>query len=484
MADAGRAGLSAGGESQAMELRLYNTLSGQVEPLLPAEPPELRMYVCGPTVYSRGHVGNFRTFLASDVLRRTLRYKGIPVHEVMNLTDVDDRIIQLAGERGSDLESFTAEHIRTFQDDLETLRIERPERMPRATEHIPEMIALVERLQQAGRTYEVDGSVYFRISSLPGYGRLSRLDVAGMQSGARVDTDKYEKEDARDFVLWKVKDDEPEWARWEAPFGAGRPGWHLECSAMSMKYLGESFDLHCGGVDLIFPHHENEIAQSTGATGKVFARHWMHVEHLLVENETMSKSKGNVFTVPEIVERGHPPAAVRYLLCQAHYRKKLNFTFEGLRQAEAALERIHSFATRLGEVEAAGEAGAAAQEIAARADAAFDAALCDDLNTPEALAAVHGLVSEGNALLAEGRATRGDAERMREQLERMDGVFAVLFPEAGEDVLTPEEQALFDGRQEARRQRDFARADELRGRLEAVGILLEDTPRGTRWRRR
>jgi cysteinyl-tRNA synthetase len=467
-----------------MELRLYNTLSGQVEPLFPAEPPELRMYVCGLTVYSRGHVGNFRTFLATDLLRRTLRYKGVPVHEVMNLTDVDDRIIQLASERGGDLESFTAEHVRSFEEDLATLRIEPPERVPRATEHIPEMIALVERLQKAGRTYEVDGSIYFRIASLPEYGRLSRLDVTGIQSGARVDTDKYEKEDARDFVLWKVKGDEPEWARWEAPFGSGRPGWHLECSAMSMKYLGESFDLHCGGVDLIFPHHENEIAQSTGATGRIFARHWMHVEHLLIENETMSKSRGNVYTIPEIVGRGHPPASIRYLLCQAHYRKKLNFTFEGLRQSEAALERIHSFATRLDEVEAAGEASPAAREIAERADAAFDAALCDDLNTPEALAAVHGLVSEGNALMAEGRATRGDAGVLREQLRRMDGVFAMLFPDAVEDALTPEEQTLYDERQEARRQRDFARADALRQRLEEAGILLEDTPKGTRWRRR
>jgi cysteinyl-tRNA synthetase len=465
------------------ELRLFNTLSGQVEALAPQAPPEVGIYACGPTVYNRAHVGNFRSFLATDVLRRTLRRFGYRVREVMNVTDVDDRIIQKAQEAGKDLRSFTAEYIRAFEEDMATLRLERPEEMPRATEHIPEMIALIERLRARGHTYDADGSVYFRIATFPEYGRLARLDVAGIKAGARVDTDKYDKENARDFVLWKCKSDEPEWAQWDAPFGRGRPGWHIECSAMSMKYLGETFDLHAGGEDLIFPHHENEVAQSRCGTGKAFARHWMHVKHLLVDNETMSKSKGNFFTIPDLVERGHSPEAIRYLLAGAHYRKPLNFGFEGLAHAKAALERVHSLVARLGEVAAEGEAGPAA---AACADArrAFAEALADDLNTPEALAAVHGLVGRANGLLAEGVLTRAGASAVRAELEAMDGVFGTLVPASAGDGLSPDEQALFDERQEARRRREFARADSARARLEALGVVLEDTPKGTRWRRK
>ena len=465
------------------ELRLFNTLSGQVEALAPLAPPEVGLYACGPTVYNRAHVGNFRSFLATDVLRRTLRHFGYRVREVMNLTDVDDRIIQKAQEAGQDLRSFTAEYIRAFEEDMATLRLERPEEMPRATEHIPEMIALIERLRARGHTYDADGSVYFRIATFPEYGRLARLDVAGIKAGARVDTDKYDKENARDFVLWKFKSDEPEWAQWDAPFGRGRPGWHIECSAMSMKYLGETFDLHAGGEDLIFPHHENEVAQSRCGTGQPFARHWMHVKHLLVDNETMSKSKGNFFTIPDLVEKGHSPEAIRYLLAGAHYRKPLNFGFEGLAHAKAALERVHSLVARLGEVAAEGEAGPAA---AACADArrAFDEALADDLNTPEALAAVHGLVGRANGLLAEGALTRAGASAVRAEIETMDAVFGTLVPASAGDRLSPEEQALFDERQEARRRREFARADGARARLEALGVVLEDTPKGTRWRRK
>ena len=466
-----------------MTLSLYNTLTGQVEPVLPAEPPRLRMYVCGLTVYGRGHIGNYRTFVATDLLRRTLKYKGFQVQEVMNITDVDDRIIRLAKEAGASLEPFTAPHIESMGEDMDALLMERPEVMPRATAHIPEMVELVEHLGARGHTYVSEGSVYFRIASFPEYGRLSRLDVAGIQAGARVDTDKYEKENARDFVLWKAKEDDPEWAQWDAPFGRGRPGWHLECSAMSMKYLGETFDLHCGGVDLIFPHHENEIAQSTCGTGKPFVRHWMHVEHLMVEGETMSKSKGNYFTIPDLTARGHRPEAIRYLLLQGHYRKSLNFTFEGLAHAAASLARIHGFATRLGEAEAKGPAGAAVEAVATKARADFDMALSDDLNTPEALAAVHYLVNEGNTLLAEGTLTQAGAQALRSVLEEMNSVFAVLLPEE-EDQLNPEEQALFDARQEARKRRDFAAADEARKKLEELGIVLEDTSRGTRWRRK
>jgi cysteinyl-tRNA synthetase len=400
----------------------------------------------------------------------------------MNLTDVEDRIIRFAVDAGQDLQSFTAPHVRAFEEDMASLRMERPEVMPKATEHVAEMVDLVQRLTVRGHTYTADGSVYFRIASFPEYGRLSRLDPAGIKAGARVDSDRYEKENARDFALWKAKTDEPEWAQWDAPFGRGRPGWHIECSAMSMKYLGETFDLHCGGVDLVFPHHENEIAQSTGGTGKPFVRTWAHSQHLLIENETMSKSKGNVFTVPQILERGHRAEAIRYLLSSAHYRSLMNFTWEGLEQAAAALQRIHGLVRRLGEVNGAGPVGDAVEAAASRALAAFDAALGDDLNTPEALAAVHMLVGEGNVLLGAGAVTAAGAARLLEAMAAMDSVIGVLLP-ADEERLSSDEQALFDQRQDARRRRDFAAADEARARLEALGVLLEDGPQGTRWRR-
>jgi cysteinyl-tRNA synthetase len=464
------------------ELRLFNTLTQATEPFRPERPPEVHMYVCGLTVYARGHVGNFRSFVATDVLRRTLGYLGYRVVEVMNITDVDDRIIAQAQAAGRDLQSFTAPFVEAFFEDMARLRLERPEHVPRATGHVPEMIDLIARLQARGHTYVAEGSVYFRIGSFPAYGRLSRLDTAGIKDGARVDTDKYDKENARDFVLWKAKAEEPAWAQWDAPFGRGRPGWHIECSAMSMKYLGETLDLHCGGEDLVFPHHENEIAQSECGTGRPFARHWMHVKHLLIENETMSKSKGNVFTIQDLVERGHSPEAVRYLLCASHYKSPLNFTFEALGGAKAALERVRGLVQRLGECEREGPPGPAAAAVA-DARGAFEAALCDDLNTPEALAAVHGLVNRANALLAEGALTGEGAREIAQQLGSMDRVFGVLLP-AGADALSPAEQALYDERQEARKARDFTRADAARSRLEALGVVLEDTAKGTRWRRK
>jgi cysteinyl-tRNA synthetase len=466
-----------------MSLLLYNTLSGRVEPFTPLTSGRARLYACGLTVYSRGHVGNYRTFVAVDLLRRTLRYKGYHVTHVMNITDVDDRIIGLAAEEGLDLAAFTAPHVQSFREDMATLRLEMPEVVPRATEHVPEMVSLISSLVARGHTYEADGSVYFRIASFPEYGRLSRLDMAGIKSGARVDTDKYEKENARDFALWKAKANEPEWAQWDAPFGRGRPGWHIECSAMSMKYLGNTFDLHAGGVDLIFPHHENEIAQSVCGTGEPFVRHWFHVNHLLLEGETMSKSKGNVFTLPELLEKGYRPDAIRYLLLSAHYRGQLNFTWDGLAQAASALQRVHGLLQRLGEVDRDGPAGDAVGEAVRRAREAFDRALEGDLNTPEALAAVHVMVGEANALLQGGALTRAGAQALRAQIESMDAVLGVLVPWGAEDRLSPEEQALFDERQAARRNRDFKRADEARKKLEAMGVILEDTPKGTRWRR-
>ena len=464
-------------------LRLHNTLTGSVEPFTPANPTEVGMYVCGLTVYSRGHVGNYRTFAATDLLRRTLKLAGYGVKEVMNITDVDDRIIDLAAKAGQDIDAFTASHIATFEEDCATLRMEAAEIVPRATAHIPEMTDVIAKLIETGHTYTADGSVYFRIATFPTYGRLSRLDVSGIKAGARVDTDKYDKDDARDFVLWKFKADEPTWAQWDAPFGRGRPGWHIECSAMAMKYLGETFDIHCGGIDLIFPHHENEIAQSEAATGKTFVRHWFHSHHLLIEGETMSKSKGNVFTIPELLEKGHKADAIRYQLLSSHYRSTLNFTFEGLKQAQTALDRIHGFVVRLGEVDREGPIAPSIEQTAARARKAFDDALADDLNTPRALAAVHDFVTESNALLAGTDVTVAGASRLRDEIARMDQVFAVFLPHS-EDSLSADEQALYDERQDARKGRDFARADAARAALDARGIVLEDSAKGTRWRRR
>ncbi len=464
-------------------LQLYNTLSGKLETFTPNDPKNVGMYVCGLTVYSRGHVGNYRTFVATDLLRRTLALFGYGVKQVMNITDVDDRIIDLAAKAGQNIDEFTRAHIASFEEDRTTLRIEPAEVVPRATAHIPEMIAIIERLIERGHTYAADGSVYFKIGTFPGYGRLSRLDVSGIKAGARVDTDKYDKEDARDFVLWKLKADEPAWAQWDAAFGKGRPGWHIECSAMSMKYLGDTFDIHCGGIDLIFPHHENEIAQSEASTGKPFVRHWMHSHHLLIEGDTMSKSKGNVYSIPELVAKGHKPDAIRYLLLSSHYRSTLNFTFEGLGQAQTALDRIHGFAVRLGEVEKEGPPAAAVVAAVTKAESAFNAALADDLNTPRALAAVHDFVGEGNAVLATGEATTEGAKALRQELARMNRIFAVFFP-TEEDALSADEQALFDERQEARKNRDFQKADATRNALEQMGIIVEDSAKGTRWRRR
>jgi cysteinyl-tRNA synthetase len=362
--------------------------------------------------------------------------------------------------------------------------MEIPEVMPKATEHVPEMVALIEKLTARGHTYTVDGSVYFRVASFPSYGGLSRLDVSGIKAGVRVDTDKYEKEDARDFVLWKLKGDEPAWAQWDASFGRGRPGWHIECSAMSMKYLGETVDIHCGGIDLIFPHHENEIAQSECGTGRRFAKHWMHVDHLLIENETMSKSKGNVYRIPDLLARGFRSDQIRYMLTQSHYRKAFNFTWEGLAQIEAALGRIHTFWKRLleetsGPSEVAGDAAVGAARSAL---IRFEEALANDLNTPEALAAVHGLVSDGNTLADDGLVKAGGARVILDALERMDRVFACFEPPKG-DLLSTEEQSLFEARQDARKRRDFAAADVARKALQERGVVLEDTAKGTRWKR-
>ena len=463
-------------------LKLTNTLGGAKEAFEPLEPGHVRMYTCGLTVYNRGHIGNFKTFVAQDILRRYLKYKGFRVTQVVNFTDVDDKTIAGALEEGSPLREYTDKFIEYFYEDADTLNIERAEHYPRATdpEYLDAMVDLVKRLKERGHTYERDGSIYFRISTLPEYGKLSRIDVEGMQSGAG-DGDDYGKENARDFVLWKSpKENEPSW---DTDIGPGRPGWHLECSAMSMKLLGESFDIHGGGVDLIFPHHENEIAQSEGATGKPFVRFWIHAEFLLVEGEKMAKSKGNQFTVRDLVKEGFSPAGIRYLLLSAHYRKQLNFSREGIRQAEQAIRRVDDLLERLGEVQADGPLSESVQDMTRRAREAFEQAMDDDLNTPAALGALFDLVREANRALSSSSLTKEDAGEIAGTVERLNTVFGV-FGQTEAVMLDADVEKLITERREARARRDFVRSDAIRDEFDGKGIVLEDTPAGTRWRRK
>ncbi|HYK41718.1 MAG TPA: cysteine--tRNA ligase [Thermoanaerobaculia bacterium] len=463
-------------------MKLFNTLGRQVEELRPLEPGHVRMYTCGPTIYNVAHIGNLRTFLFEDVLRRSLKLAGLRVTQIMNLTDVDDKTIRGAAEEGLSLGDFTEKYALEFFRDLKTLGVEPAEEYPRATAHVPEMIALIEKLSERGHTYESDGTVWFRIATFPAYGRLSQIDLTQMRRGDRVADDEYEKDDVKDFALWKAaKPGEP---AWESPWGSGRPGWHIECSAMSMKYLGTHFDIHTGAVDNIFPHHENEIAQSEAATGEKFVDLWVHAEHLIVDGEKMSKSKGNTYKLADVLERRNDPAAVRYLLLSVPYRKKLNFTWEGLTGAATAVERIRSAATRLGEAAAVAGAKPGSFDGAARSDAFlsnFRAALEDDLNTPEALGALFPFLREANAALDEGALDAKGAAAALAAIESADRVLGVL--PARPEVLPAEIEAQIEARNDARKRRDFAEADRIRAALSARGIVLEDGPKGTRWKR-
>ncbi|HKP37667.1 MAG TPA: cysteine--tRNA ligase [Pyrinomonadaceae bacterium] len=464
-------------------LRLHNTLSGQVEEFRPMVDGEAKFYYCGPTVWDYGHIGNFRSAIAADVMRRYLRFKGFRVTHVMNLTDVDDRIIAKAGEAGKSLDEYTAKYIEAFWEDFESLGCERPEVAPRATQHVPEMVAIVEKLRERNHAYQSDGSIYYRINSFPEYGKLSKINFAGNIAGAsdRIDTDKYEKEDARDFALWKAANpDEP---GWDATIGRGRPGWHIECSAMSMKYLGETFDLHLGGIDLVFPHHENEIAQSEGATGKQFARYWYHFEHLKVEGETMSKSKGNYYTFRDVAAKGFSAGAVRYFLLSVPFRKQLNFTFDALRGAEKTVESLRDFRARLEEARADFGRNDRLHVITGKALEDFEAGMDDDLNTSVALAAIHELSREVNTALAKGQLLEDNKREILAAIERFDSVLNI-FGKPQREMLDTEIQAMIDERQEARHRRDFARADEIRDELAALGIVLEDTKDGVRWKKK
>jgi cysteinyl-tRNA synthetase len=470
-------------------MRLYNTLTRSEEDFAPGTDNTVRMYTCGLTVYARGHIGNFRTFICVDVLRRTLKYLlGYRVKQVMNFTDVDDRTIIGAQKAGMDLRAYTEQYIASFREDARALGLEQVEESPRATDdaNLRAMADLIRALEQNGHTYVSDGSIYFKISTMPGYGRLAHLDHEGMKPGARVDADTYAKEDARDFVLWKAsKPDEPTWDLVDPP---GRPGWHLECSAMALRLLGEPpIDIHAGGVDLIFPHHENEIAQSEGATGKPFSRFWVHVEYLIVDEQKMSKSLGNTYTIHDVVIRGYRPSAVRYLLLSAHYRKQLNFTWASVGQAEEALRRLTDFLARLSTVARAG----ASADIAARVEQArkdFADAMQDDLNTAAALGAIFELVRSLNSAIDAGQLGAGDVPGIRQAFEGFDQVLGVFSLRLTEDDQPPvpvgEIERLIEDRQQARRRRDFAAADRIRDDLAARGVLLEDGSGGTRWKRK
>ena len=470
-------------------MRLYNTLTRRVEDFAPSDGRTVRMYTCGLTVYARGHIGNFRTFTCLDVLRRALRHlEGYEVRQVMNFTDVDDRTIAEAEKAGVPLREYTDRYVDAFLEDAATLGLERVEEMPRATDeaNLRAMADLIGRLDANGHTYRSDGSIYFRIATLPQYGRLSRLDVQGIRAGARVDADKYAKEDARDFVLWKAT--RPGEPTWDYGTGPGRPGWHIECSAMALRLLGEPpIDLHAGGIDLVFPHHENEIAQSEGATRKPFSRFWMHVEFLNVEQEKMSKSLGNIFNVPDVVARGYRASALRFLLLSVHYRKQLKFTWEILDQTEEALTRLMDFLARLDRVSdpAAHPAIAARVEEARRDFAGF---IADDLNTAGAIGVMFELVRAVNAAIDAGEIGVPEARAVRDAFADFDRVLGFISLRREEEARPPvpveEIERRIDERRLARRNRDFAAADRIRDELDAQGIVLEDSPTGTRWKRK
>ena len=463
-------------------LRLTNTLTGKQEYFLPQDEQIVRMYTCGPTVYDFVHIGNLRTYVFEDILRRHLASKW-KIKHVMNITDIDDKIIKRAGEAGQDIGTYTAPYTAAFFEDCDKLRIQKPEIITPATEYISEMENLVTRLIETGFAYREGDSIYYRISKFPNYGRLSKLDKRELKVGARIDADEYEKEEPRDFVLWKGPK-HPQEPRWNAPFGEGRPGWHLECSAMAMKHLGDTLDIHCGGVDNIFPHHENEIAQSEAATGRPFVRFWVHGEHLLVEGEKMAKSKGNFFTLRDLLEKGYEPLEIRYLLVSVRYRKQLNFTFDGLRDAKNSLDRIKEFLFRLTTANLKPGKNAKLTDAIAAARGQFEAALDDDLNTSAALAALSGLIKEANVALESSDLQEEDRAEILKWLHVVDERLAIIPPM--EQLVQGDEEieALVARRNEARRNRDFATSDKIRDELLDRGVLIEDTREGTRWRRK
>jgi cysteinyl-tRNA synthetase len=494
-----------------MALRLFNTMSSEIEDFRPLRDREVRMYACGPTVYDYGHIGNFRTFVAVDLLRRFLRQSGYKVRHVMNITDVDDKIIRNSARDGVSVQQYTAKYEKAFLEDAAMIGIEEPT-LVRATEHIPEMAAFVVKLVERGIAYRSDdGSYYFRIAKFPQYGKLSKRDFSGMQDGARVDVDEYDKDSARDFALWKAP--KPGEASWDTPIGPGRPGWHLECSVMSMRELGETFDLHAGGEDLVFPHHENEIAQSESFTGKPFVHFWFHARFLLVEGEKMSKSLGNFFTLRDLVLQGHKPSSIRYLLASVPYRNQLNFTFDGLKQAAVSVERLRNFRLRLSTGNFAPGSNPQMQSLAGQSAERFTAALDDDLNTAQAQGAIFEMVRQANAALDTEGIKKDDVAPFLAALSKFDEIFAVLDDDDGPKMKRVAEWASTAGREKdisnelraaiqsgqlsdaaienkiaemkaARTARDFKTSDVIRSELADQGILVEITKDGIRWRRK
>jgi cysteinyl-tRNA synthetase len=494
-----------------MPLRLFNTLTNRMEEFRPMADNTVRMYACGPTVYDFGHIGNFRTFVHVDTLRRFLRQSGYQLRHVMNITDVDDKIIANAAQRGMGVREYAEVYEKAFLEDMQLLNLEPPEFLVRATEHIEEMAQFIRRLEERGIAYRTeDGSYYFRIAKFPEYGKLSKKDFGGIEVGARVDVDEYEKEEARDFALWKSP--KPGEAFWETAIGRGRPGWHIECSVMAMKYLGESFDLHTGGEDLVFPHHENEIAQSESLTGKTFARFWMHVRFLMVEGEKMSKSLGNFYNLRDLILKGHKPSSLRFLLASVPYRKQLNFTFDGLKQAANSVERLRNFKLRLETTSFDPGANPRMAALASETEAEMRAGLEDDLNTARALAAIFDMVREANAAADAGQVKRDDVPLRLGTIGKFDGIFPVLTDDdapkmhkalewaKSEGIAIPKELAHLAGtndglpdaeverligeRNAAKKARDFKRSDAIRDELAAQGVVLEDTKDGVRWKRK
>ena len=463
-------------------IRFFNTLTRRKETFIPIEEGKVGMYTCGPTVYDYAHIGNFRAFLFEDLLKRWLEYRGFKVTHVMNLTDVDDKTIKGSQKQRIPLEQYTEHYANAFFEDIKALNIKIADHYPKATSHVTEMVALVKTLIQNGYAYKSqDGSIYYAISKFRNYGKLSHIKVDELQAGARVKTDEYTKEEAQDFALWKAWTPEDGDVFWETELGKGRPGWHIECSAMSMRYLGETFDIHCGGIDNMFPHHENEIAQSEGATGKKFVNYWLHNEHLLVEGRKMAKKFGTFYTLRDLLGKGYDPIVIRYLLLSTHYRAQFNFTFEALDAAGAAVERLRNFVRRLQDAQGEGSGGKVA-ELLLGVQLGFGGAMDDDLNVSVALAALFDFVREVNALLDAGVVSRSEADSVGALMKRFDGVLGVVGEVEREAALSKEAEELIKKREEARKAKDWATADALRVRLTEMGVVVEDTAQGVRWR--